>query len=253
MQKRILKALQGVGISAIFAACALASPPTTYFQLTGVQGATLPVGGVYTSPYFATIGSTTNVPVICDDFADDTYFNESWTAYMTDLSGVDSSSVVKWKSGSAGFGLTEDQAYTVAAYLGTEILGAVAGSQNQQDLSYALWGLFDPAAFSYLTSSGYSGDASTAQTDVQNAITYVANHGLTTANFAGQTGATVTIYSYDTGAMCGSGPCPTAPPQEFIKVSMAEPSYPTVLGLDLLAAIGLMVTFRRRFAGISVK
>jgi len=48
---------------------------------------------------------------------------------------------------------------------------------------------------------------------------------------------------------------PTAPKgldssQEFLQVSMPEPSYPAILGLDLLAAIGLMVAFRRRISGM---
>jgi hypothetical protein len=251
MQNRLAEPLRAFGILICFAAGAFSQ--TSYFQLTGVQGATLPIGGVYTSPYYATVGTTTNVAVICDDFADDTYLNESWTAFTTDLSQVGASSVLKWGNGggaaSIGLGLGRDEAYTVAAYLSQQILSAVGGSKNQQDLSYALWGLFDVDAFTYLTNNGLGPDRTAALTAISTAITYVVTHGLNTGNFSAQTGANVTIYSYDTGAMCGAGHCPTEPPQEFIRVSMPEPSYLTMLGVDLLTMVGLIVTFRRRIAG----
>ena len=42
--------------------------------------------GVYTSPYTATIDGATGIAVICDDFTSDTYFGETWTANVTNLS-----------------------------------------------------------------------------------------------------------------------------------------------------------------------
>ncbi len=60
-----------------------AAPPTTTIDMTGVQGAVM--GGVYTSPYLATVGGVSNTDVICDDFADNTYINETWTAYEINL------------------------------------------------------------------------------------------------------------------------------------------------------------------------
>jgi len=250
MPNPLAKALRCVGILVCFAANAFSQSPTT-FQLTGVQGATLPVGAVYTSPYYATIGSTTNVAVICDDFADDTYFNESWLAYVTDLSSINSTTnQLMWASGglsgSIGSTLGEDTAYTVAAYLAMEIMTTAQGSGDQQVLSYAMWGLFDPSAFTYLSNNGLGNDVTQAQNDITYAYTQVKDDGLNFSNFAAKTGDTITIYSYDTGATCSGSPCPTATPQEFIKVSMAEPAYPAMLAVDLLAVVGLVVGFRRR-------
>src|ERR1700680_2605307 len=52
---------------------------TVTMTLTGPgQNGTL--GGVYIGPYVATINNVPNVQVICDDFVDGTYLNETWTA-----------------------------------------------------------------------------------------------------------------------------------------------------------------------------
>ena len=42
---------------------------------------------VYVDPYTATINGVQSVPVICDDFTDDTYSWESWTANVFRYNG----------------------------------------------------------------------------------------------------------------------------------------------------------------------
>jgi hypothetical protein len=251
-----------------------ALPPTTTFNLTGVgSGANL--AGVYTSPYSGTVSpGTPTIPVICDDFADDSYVPEQWTANVTSLSSLTPGTpdtILKWLTGANGESATETltlngasytlnqaQAYTVAAVLAVEILSSGAGPA-QEDLSYAMWGLFDPTgttndlpndlgAFTWLQYYGYNSDETIAVNDLQTAIKYVAANNLGPGNYAN-----VTIYSYDTlgganpnGPTCNGGTCPNSPPQEFIAVRMAEPPSAALFLLDLLFVAGLTLFVRRR-------
>ena len=241
----------------------LVAQPTVNFNLDGVGSGTV-LAGVYTSPYTASINSGPNTNVICDDFSDETYNPESWTAFVTPMASLTSTldSTLQW-SGASGaitigsntgsWNLTQLQAYDVAAVLATEILSAPTGSQDQQDLSYALWGLFYPVgtptdvgAFNWLTGRGYTADASNALTDLKNAISYALN-----ASNAAQVQAYVnsaTIYSYDASAGlpvgCG-GNCPP-PPQEFITVKTPEASTAVIMAVDLLGFLALFGFLRKR-------
>jgi len=254
MQNRILKPFWVIA-AVVCCAASVYAQPTTTLKLTGdVSGPVL--GGVYTSPYYGTVGGTeTNVPIICDDFSSETFFNESWTVYQTNLSSVPSS-LLRWNSGYSwngshwvAGGLDQSTAYTVAGYLATSIMNAGSGTPLQEDLSYALWGLFDAGDAAGPFQGGFisNSDLASAQQLLRDAETAVQTQNLHPGNYAN-----VTIYSYDSNAGpptgCGST-CPP-PPQEFLRVSMAEPSYPAVLVIDLLAVVGLMVFFRRRMAGI---
>lgn len=248
MQNRRLRQFRGIGL--LFGFTLVAFSQTTSFELTGVEGASM--AGVYTSPYYATVGGQANVAVICDDYASESYLDESWTVYQTNLSSLVSGNTVvppKWSSGYSeptlgnliAGGLNQATAYTVAAYLATEIVDATPGSQNQEDLSFAMWALFDGGtAFSGLSGSDLTG----AEQDLMTAETQVSTLGLTTSSYSD-----VVIYSYDAAAGlptgCG-GTCPP-PPQEFITV-MPEPSSPGLLGLDLLGVAGLILLARRRLA-----
>jgi hypothetical protein len=241
-----LRSLKVAGSAVCFVASIFAQP-TTSITLTSAPNGNL--GGVFTSPYVGTVGGQTNVPIICDDYQSDTYINESWTAYVTNLSALPSG-LVRWNSGFSwngstwvAGGLSQTQAYTVAAYLATEIMNAGSGTTLQKDLSFSLWGLFDaPTPFQAITNP----DNANAQQYLRDAENAVKTLGLTIANYSN-----VTIYSYDAAAgapTCPGGTCPP-PPQEFLRVSMDEPSYASVLAMDLFAVVGLMVVLRRRFAG----
>ena len=256
----------------------------TTFNLTDVEGESL--AGVYTSPYWGNVGgaagSTATIPVICDDFSDNSYIPESWTTNVTTLATIDSSSsplsYLKWNmanSGSvatstsgdpitvnstsyAGWNLTQSQAYTVAAILTLEILQQnnpsdptspinnnpdPSAPQQQKDLSFALWELFDPTAAAGAVGANANwgtnsdsvltwgslpvGDLVNATNDLETAI-YDTNQSVLN-------GYSVTIYSYN-GPPVGSGlnptcpnssgsVCPSAPPQEFITLSTGGPNY----------------------------
>jgi hypothetical protein len=232
---------------------AAAPPPTVTFNLTGVgSGANL--GGVYTSPYAGNINGGSTMSVICDDFADDSYVPETWTAYQSSLSSIVSGAsgtpdpYLKWLNTPLstvtvdGVNLTQAEAYTVAAVLAVDILNAPTMSEQQEDLSYSLWELFDYSDASAAL-NGNTTDQTNALSYLNAAVTFAFN-SVNAAQVQADVNAT-TIYSYDTGATgaCG-GPC-TAP-QEFIAVNMAEPASPALLALDLLAVGGLILFTRRR-------
>lgn len=272
------------------------------------------MAGVYTSPYTAQItpGSNTDNPgspivkVICDDFSDDTYTDEDWNANVTNLSSVNSESsantTVKWgqtgsvtvndtgngDGGTLNTTLTQAQAYDVAAVLAIDILGSTPpGNLQQQDLSYALWALFDtngsPASNGggalgwlntyagsgggYVDSLTYSGSAgnflstaeSAAMGDLLGAVEQVCGSAVTSTGCNTSTAQTestylnsnynVTIYTY-IGSGCSGAPtgCPTPGPQEFMTVTaVPEPSSFTALVVYLLVGGGSLLFFGRRY------
>jgi hypothetical protein len=287
-----LLAVGFVGLAGVQLATAQTTTITMGGDPGGVQGPVM--GGVYTSPYYATVGTTANVPIICDDFVDNTYFSESWTAYVTSLSSVHGSTPatppgpdydsasgwsssttggpLEWGGGFAGstgapgsIDLTQNQAYTVAAYLAAEIVetnqSTGAGQEAAGDLSYAMWALFDPAVFlqngpscSLPGGEGCLGstDLAAAESDLVTAYQAVTSQGLNAQNFVSNNKlniSSVTIYTYD--SQPGVAPCTgaTCPPQEFISVTMPEPSMASLLGVDLLGVLGLALFARRRWAG----
>src|SRR5579862_563376 len=104
MQKQWYLIIFAVALIVLGTGPLAAAPPTTTFNLTSVgSGANL--AGVYTSPYAGTVtpGGPT-IPVICDDFIDDSYVPETWTAYVTSLSSLTSGttdSFLRWVNGGA--------------------------------------------------------------------------------------------------------------------------------------------------------
>lgn len=206
MKHTINKSRSAIGVAlalALLTSITVGAQTTTTFNLTGVQGESL--AGVYTSPYLGNVGGTpdpnsnpaTTIPVICDDFSDNSYLPESWTANVTTLATIDSSSsplsYLKWNRANSGAGatsggsitidstsyagwdLTQSQAYTVAAILTLDILklnnptdplspnsnnADPTAAQQQEDYSFALWELFDPnAAAGALVTAPSPGDA----------------------------------------------------------------------------------------------
>ena len=243
-----------------------AQPPTTTFYLDdpGPTGANL--AGVYTSPYLGQVAypSSAIVPVICDDFADESFVPETWTAYVTTLPQVlsgtygtpdtylkfgDSSNVTGSDIGSVtgSWSLTQDQAYEVAAILAVDILNS--SGTMQEDYSYAMWGLFESStAFSQL--NGYANDQTNAENYLNAAIADVNNgtvNGTSLSSYL--SGYNVTIYSYDNGATCPgqlNNVCASTPPQEFITVTTPEAGTPVLIAVDLLGFIALVGFLRRR-------
>ena len=238
----------------IFPATLLVAQPTANLYLLD-PGSGANLAGIYTSPYDGSINSGASIPIICDDFADESYQSEDWTAFVTSLSSISSessvNSTVKWARSAFDTNLTQAQAYDAAAILSIDILNGPSGSLTQQLYSYALWALFDPTgttqdpgAITWLNNQGYGSDVSIVDGYVNTAINDVTNpnatiNGRTLSQYLSN--YKVTIYSYDSAVnpTCPGGNCPP-PPQEFITVTAPEASTPVLLAVDLVGFFALV-------------
>jgi hypothetical protein len=224
---RILFSVVAVAVL-LFAPMALADTASMYLTSPGTNGA---LGGVYVGPYVAQINGVTT-PVICDDYVDESFINESWTANVTTLSNL---SGTKWG------GLADATTlYEEAAWLTEKLV--TASSSDAADIQYAIWAIFDPSAINGLS----SGDQTTIQTlimDAQNQ-TY----------WAGEFN-NILIYTANTNdpILCNGQACANTPPQEFL-VDTPEPgAFALVLiGLSAIAiGIGRKKSVRRRVLALA--
>lgn len=153
------------------------------------------VGGVYVAPYqlqdSAILGGAT-INVICDDFSDDVFSGETWTAQIENFSS----------NGIPGNGAlfaalpNSTMLYDDAVYLYSESLN---GSADAGGVNYAIWGLFDP---SVVTGAAY------ASTDAAALLAGITPSELNSFNFAayelitptsnGSTGGRPQEYIYQT-------------------------------------------------------
>jgi len=196
---------------------------------------------VYTDPYFGTVGGVSST-IICDDYADDSYLNETWKANATTVSSVTSSTnTLKW----IGKGISTQTLYDEIAYLSTQMLGT-SSAEGQEAYSFALWeltctyGTPNPAAglglsagcakdpFSTITSN------STLWNDANNDLNAALSQNYTPGEYSN-----VTIYT----PINGTQNEPTIP-QEFIVVP--ESSTIVMVSADLLGLLALAFFFRRR-------
>lgn len=126
------------------APCAFASSSLT---MTGAGNNVM--DNIYVGPYYATVNGAVNTPVICDDFADETYIGSSWNYTRNNFATL----------GSALWG-NQTQNYEAAAWLTTQMLSLnrIPGKATQVGyLSYAIWSLFDSAALNGLNSTQLAG------------------------------------------------------------------------------------------------
>jgi hypothetical protein len=211
------------------ALASLAVSPSAFadasMTLTGAGSNVL--DGIYMGPYTATINGV-STPVICDDFSDESFLPESWTAYTSTFSGLTN---VKFT------GAPETQNYEEAAYLALELLAAPPNSLQAGEIQFALWDVFDPNAIPTLTSYN-AADGAAALLYLQGAQTGYSS--LTAAQLA-----EFTFYTPNTNdpITCGSGACASTPPQEFITVNTPEPSTMLLLGIGVC---GLFLVKRRK-------
>ncbi len=213
-----------LGLVALSLASSAFAGPVS-FKLTGV-GSHAVMGGVYTSPYNATIDG---VPVlaICDDFNTHSYIGQTFDAVVTNvasLQGDTPSQDVKFDKTNAAKQQTD---YATAAYLAIQLLGidqsTAAGKTSAGLYSFALWSIFTPSALTKLTP--------TEQAGVQNIL-----NGLTSANLTPGAYGNVDIYT----------PSPQSASQEFIVVRTDEPGAVALLGFNILAVFSLVFFLRKR-------
>lgn len=259
----------------LWASNPLAAQTTVQFNLTGVGEAkgiasnAPQLGGSYTDPYYGNINSGPTIPVICDDFVDNSFIPESWTAYVTSLSSITSESSINktvnytaYWNGTAPVSspltttapsspTSQIDTYEAAALLSIDILNS---SGTPQELyTYALWELTNPSQPCSYLPGGCSTSPSSDQYQVASLVA-AAVQDVTNNSINGKTVASylsnynITIYDYKGNC---SGTCTTLPPQEMMTVNTAEPPSPALLGLDLLGVAGLILFCRRRFGAVS--
>jgi hypothetical protein len=217
---------------------------TATITLTGVGNANV-YDNVYVSPYTATVNGVVNTTVICDDFYDETYFNESWTANVSTVASLGS---VLWdpstSTPAAPPPLTAQQVlYEEMAYLAYALETPGITTATQDAISFAIWDLSDPSAVSsYLGSTGLPTGTAYWMTQAEN------NYG--TLSEAQLADVLVLTPNKSDAITCGGGTCPTAPPQEFLEIvtSAPEPTTFAELGLDMGGLVFLVVFLRRRIS-----
>jgi hypothetical protein len=203
--------------------------------ITMNSGGPYVMNGVYVGAYSATVNGQ-SAQIICDDWADNTYLNESWTANVTNFSNLGSSKTPMW-------GKSASTLYADAAWLATQMFVPANQNTNTQGyLAYALWSLFNPSALNGLSSSQLAG--------VNSWLGKIPG-GLTPSQFAN-----FFIYTPDLtkSITCSGGPCPTAPPQEFLGFTVPEGGAAALyLLMAAFSCFGTIVVRHRQQASVAAR
>jgi len=249
----------------VFASASLAQTTTITFPKTA-PGDGANFGGVYVDPYTATVGSTSNVEVICDDWSDNTNLGDSWAVNINTVAQVDNgtnpTAPLFGATASDVFAKTSTlssaaQLYNAVAYLSSLLLNNTNPTQ-QTEISFALWQLTYPAAPSPETpgpgatmadaespSYGTGSNAFSNCVKAGNSMCVGTNNYLTTAESTTGTNFNAAGWEILTPE-CTTAPNPcTTHDQEFM-VYAPESSTGVLLAADLVGLLGLVFLFRRR-------
>jgi hypothetical protein len=182
--------------------------------------------GVYVSPYYATVNGVPNTPIVCDDFADESYLNASWSASSTSFSSLSASNIPTAWGAELGASAATLKLYEEAAWLTLGVLRQAAGSPGQINYSFAVWAVFDPSGVaSWLLAYG--------DTTTYNAVFGPGGllAGLPTSFSLSEFSNVLILTPEVAGGTCTAGSCPE---QEFIEV---VPEGGAALGYLFLAGL----------------
>jgi hypothetical protein len=239
---------------AVLAICCIV--PGALAQTTTVDvtsAGTFGYDGIYMSPYSATVGGAAKTTVICDDFADNSYLNVSWTGNITQFSNLASSlgSTLwgSWFSSTAGGSVSASTIikwYQEAAWLTLGLLSQPNGSMNQAYYSFATWAVFDPnSVLSWLksyndtaTCMAVFGNACTSTTASKGSLLYNAQQNYMNGNYSNF----LIITPMVNGKICtpgisGAGNCPAQEFFEVVSEGGTAAMYLLLAGLACFAAV----------------
>lgn len=209
-----------VGAILLIAPGALADGSAS-MDLTSAGSNTL--AGVYVGAYTATINGVSTL-VVCDDYSDESYIGETWTASITSLSSLTGT---KWGNNTQGY---DEMAWLVTQMFSTHNQNTIA------QIQFAIWDVFNGSAFSALSGSTLAG-AQSWLTQAENQTFYAGEFG------------NIGIYTPNTQfpILCSGNSCANTPPQEFLTVTQTPEPGTFVLFGSGLAVLGFMM--RRKLAG----
>jgi hypothetical protein len=229
--------------AALFVFCVPYSKADTIASMQFTSAGSNADYGVHIGPYTASINAVSTL-VICDDFSDETYVGETWTAT---LSTYPSLANVQFDQG-AGNTTARTKGYDELAWLAIQLMGSTNTSQTDA-IQFAIWSVFDPSGVaSYLNAvGGHSFDTNSSNANgVQYWLNQAAGQTFTAGEFSN-----VSIYTPNSNyAMsCSNDRHEACPPQEFITVETPEPGTLAFMGLGLLAMFFAAKTVKRRSNG----
>ena len=213
------------------------------FTITGAHPYNYSMGGVFVSPYQATI--TTGVDtysglVICDDFTDEVTIPETWQADSSTV-GASGAANGMFESDSYSYTLLGNtfsysgaQGYDAVAWLANQLIttGNYADQIQAAELSFAMWTIFDPGAINYVTGVG-----ALTQSQVENQVVADIRSAFSDGTY---TGPTVTVWTPTSWVGDPSRP------QEFLTVQTPEAPVLANLAVDLGALLGAIFVLHRR-------
>jgi len=185
-------------------------------SLTLNNGGNDVMGGVYVGPYNFTTGSGQSLQLICDDFKDEVYPGESWTAITSTFPSL--SNVVP---------LGTQTQYEEVAWLVEQMSQNMGNPTTVGEIQWAIWAVFDP---SILTPGGDPyGSISPYLTGIDGWL----DQAEMPSNYANGNYSNLTIYTP------ASDPAGYGPPQEYVGVP--EPSSLALLVTGMLALMLLVI------------
>jgi len=216
-----------VAATALLSLCFVPATSRAQNTMTLTSGGNFVLDGVYVGPYSATINGV-STQIVCDDYDDETYLNETWQAYTSSFPDPTNTYMEN------NHGATQ-QGYNEVAWLTQQLFAQVnaPGATNSSvgDVQFALWAIFGgESILNNLSGSDYT-----------NALNwYNEAQGYENTSASG-----FTVYSWNGSTpTCGNGYCPP-PPQEFL-VATPEASQAGTLAADLLLFAVAVLVLRRR-------